>query len=174
MFGSFAFPFFLSLVTYLSAHCWIMLTQGIIIHYEKIKFFATKLANGFWNCNDHLQPYVFVQCECYWMSSKCCNGFIEIIYICNSCNYCAIMLQLWCNYTSNDMLMWFLSIHPGLNLFMSITTSLQWKVIKKNKNIAITWQLVNNTYLCIWIVLCDYGPTLIHLFATRCFFIGPI
>jgi hypothetical protein len=96
----------------------------------------------------------------------------EIIYICNSCNYCAIMLQLCFNYTSNDMLMWFLPIHPGWNLFMSITTSLHWKVTKKNKNIAITWQLVNNTYFYIWILLCDYGPTLIHLFATRCLFIG--
>jgi hypothetical protein len=96
----------------------------------------------------------------------------ETIYICNSCNYCAIMLQLWCNYTSNDMLMWFLSIHPRWNLFMSITTSFQWKVTKNIKNIAITWQLVNNTYFCIWILLCDYGPTLIHLFATRCLLIG--
>ncbi len=96
----------------------------------------------------------------------------ETVYICNSCNYCAIMLQLWCNYTSNNMLMWFLSIHPWWNLFMSITTSLQCKVTKNNKNIAITWQLVNNTYFQIWILLCDYGPTLMHFFATSCLFIG--
>lgn len=94
----------------------------MLMHYEKIGWFAISFVIDFWDtiiiCNS-LQFIMFLWGDCYWTSCMSFNEYNSLyvklytyatqLQMCKN-KFCIIIMQLVCNYYSNIIFHWFIKI----------------------------------------------------------------